>query len=117
MSHGTRLALFLDIFFPYFWFGVLWLIAFLLPLLSFSFLRCLLPAGFRFLTGFRLVSYRGVGVGCEAPRLRSISPNFPDGFCTLLVFYASAYMVLQGGLVPWYPRFPSIVGEALFLRR
>ena len=42
----------------------------LLPaLLSFSFLRCLLPVGCRFLTDFRLASHRGVGVGCEAPRL------------------------------------------------
>ena len=46
-------------------------------LLSFSFLRCLLPVGSRILPGFCLASYRGVGVGCEAPNLRSISPNFP----------------------------------------
>ena len=86
-------------------------------LLSFSnsCLRGLLPVGCRFLTGFRLESCRGVGVGCGARHLRSISPIFPDGFCTLLIFYASAYYtVLQGGLVTWYPRFPSITEEALF---
>ena len=43
-------------------------------------------------------------------------PNFPDGFCTLLIFYASAHAVIQGGLVSRYTRFPSIVEEALFLR-
>ena len=68
-------------------------------LLSFSFFRCLLPVGCRFLTGFSLASYRGVGVGCEAPHLRSISPNFPGGFCALLIFYASESTGLQGGLV------------------
>ena len=40
---------------------------------------------------------------------------FPDGLRTLLIFYPSAYTVLLGGLVSWYPRFPSIE-EALFLR-
>ena len=77
----------------------------LLPaLVSFSFLRCMLPVGRCFLTGFRLASYRGVEVGCESPHLRSISPNFPDGFCILLLFYAST--TLQGGLVSWYPLSP-----------
>ena len=37
------------------------------------------------LPGFRLTSYRGVGGGCEAQYLRSISQNFLDGFCTLLI--------------------------------
>ena len=89
----------------------------LLPaLLPFSFLRCLPPVGCRFLTRFRVASYRSVGVSCEAPHLLSISPSFPDdGFCTLLIFYVSAYTVLQGGLVSWYRRSPSIiVEEALF---
>ena len=36
------------------------------------------------LTGFRLASYRSVGMGCGAPYLRSISQNFLDGFCTPL---------------------------------
>ena len=57
-----------------------------------------------------------MGGGCEAPHLRSISPSFPDGFCILLIFYAYAFTVLQGGLESWYPRYPSIVEEALFLR-
>ena len=68
-------------------------------LLSFSFLRCLLPAGCRFKTGFCLASYRGVGVGCEAAHLRSISSNFPDAFNALLIFYASTSTGLQGGFV------------------
>ena len=55
-------------------------------------------------------------MGCEAPHLQSISPNFPDGVSTLLIFYASAYTVLEGGIVSWYLRLPSIVEEALFLR-
>ena len=75
----------------------------LLPaLLPFSFLRCLLPVGCRFLPGFCLASYRGAGVECEAPHLRSISPNFPDGFCALLIFYVCASTGLHGGLVSWY---------------
>ena len=61
------------------------------------------------LTGFCLASYRGGGVGCEAPHLRSISPNFPDGFCALLIFYASAYTGLQGGLVSWDPLSPLVL--------
>ena len=36
------------------------------------------------LTGFRLAGYRGVGVGCEAPYLRSIFQKFLDEFFTLL---------------------------------
>ena len=58
-----------------------------------------------------LVSYRGVGVGYQAPHLRSISPNFPGGFCAFMIFYASASMGLQGGLVSWY------LLSLLFLRR
>ena len=54
-------------------------------------------------------------MGCEAPHLRSISPNFPDGFCALLIFYASSSTDLQGGLVSWYPLSPLLVEEALFL--
>ena len=57
-----------------------------------------------------------MGVGCEAPHLRSIYPNFPDGFCTLLIFYASSSTVFQGGLVSLYPLSPLFVKEALFLR-
>ena len=71
------------------------------------------------LAGFRLESYRGVEVGCEAPYLRYVSQNFLDGFCTLLIFrYASAHTALQGGLVPWYlwcPRFPLCSREGVFL--
>ena len=37
------------------------------------------------LSGFRLASYRGVGVGCEAPYLRYISQKNLDGLCTLLL--------------------------------
>ena len=55
-------------------------------------------------------------MGCEAPHLRSIPPNFPGGFCTFLVFYASASTVHQGGLVSWYPLPPLFVEEALFLQ-
>ena len=35
--------------------------------------------------GFRLASYRSVGVSCEAPYLRSISQIFLDGFSPLLI--------------------------------
>ena len=47
----------------------------------------LLPTSYRmhFFIGFRLASYRGVGVGCEAPSLRSFYHNFLDNFCTLLI--------------------------------
>ena len=45
-------------------------------------------------------------MGCEAPHLRSISP---DGFCALLIFYASASTGLQGGLVSWYPLSPLLL--------
>ena len=55
-------------------------------------------------------------MGCEAPHLRSISPNFPDGFYTLLIFYASASTVLQGGLVSWYLLSPLFVQKVVFLR-
>ena len=41
-------------------------------------------------------------MGCEAPHLPSIYPNFPDGLCALPIFYASASTGLQGGLVSWY---------------
>ena len=86
-------------------------------LLSFSFLRRLLPVGCRFLTCFCLASYRGVGVGCEAPHLRSISsPNFPHGFCALLILYASASTGFQKWDYVMVSPFPSIVEEALFLR-
>ena len=82
----------------------------LLPaLLSFSFLQRLLPVGCRVLTGFCLASYRGVGVGCEAPLLRSISPIFSDGFCAPQIFYSSASTGLQGGLVSWYPLSPLLL--------
>ena len=86
-------------------------------LLSFSFFRWLLPVGCRFLTGFCLVSYRGVGVGCEAPHLRSISPNFPDGFWALLSFYASASTGLQGGLVSWYHLSPLLLRRRYYSRK
>ena len=48
-------------------------------------------------------------MGCEAPHLRSISPNFPDGFCALLIFCACASTGLQGGLVSWYPLSPLLL--------
>ena len=67
----------------------------LADLLSCSFLRCLLSVGCRLLTGFRLASYRGVAMGCKAPHLRSICPKFPDGFCTLLMFYMHLHMHLH----------------------
>ena len=90
----------------------------LLPaLLSFSFLRCLLPVGCGFLTGFCLASYRGVGVGCEAPHLRSVSPKFLDGFCALLISYASASIYgPSGGLVSCYPLSPLLLRRRYSLR-
>ena len=48
-------------------------------------------------------------MGCEAPHLRSISPNFPDGLCALLIYYASASTGLQGGLVSCYPLSPLVL--------
>ena len=48
-------------------------------------------------------------MGCEAPHLRPVSSNFPDGFCALLIFYASASMDLQGGLVSWDPLSPLLL--------
>ena len=54
------------------------------------------------LTGFRLAIIEVWEGVCEVPYLRSISPNFPDGFSAFLIFYASAYTALQGGLVLWY---------------
>ena len=48
-------------------------------------------------------------MGCEALNLRSISPNFPDGFCALLIFNASAYTGLRGGLVSWYTISPLLL--------
>ena len=71
--------------------------------------RPLLPVDLRFLADSCLASYIGVGVGCEAPHLRSISPIFLDGFCALLIFYASASTGLQGGLVSWYPLPPLLL--------
>ena len=61
-------------------------------------------------------SYRGVGLGCEAPHLRSVSPKFPDGFCALLIFYASASTGLQWWACVMVSPFPSIVEGALFLQ-
>ena len=101
--------------FSYFWF-VFWLVSFCQRYFRFFF-RCLLPAGCRFLTGLCLASYRGVGVGCEAPHLRSISPKFPHGFCALLISYASASIYEPpGSACVMVSPFPSIVEEALFLR-
>ena len=54
---------------------------------------CFPYIGCRFITGFRLAIYRGVGVGCEAQYLRSLSPNFPDGFCTLLIYLCICILV------------------------
>ena len=48
-------------------------------------------------------------MGCEAPHLPSIYPNFPDGLCALPIFYASASTGLQGGLVSWYPLSPLLL--------
>ena len=78
-------------------------------ILLFSFVRCLLSVCCRFLTDFCLASCRRVGVGCEAPQLLSISPSLPDGFCALLIFYASASTGLQGGLVSWYSLSPLLL--------
>lgn len=47
-------------------------------------------------------------MGCETLHLRSIV-RILNGCCILLVLYASASMALQGGLVSWYPRFPSLL--------
>ena len=55
-----------------------------------------------------------MGVGCEAPHIRPISPIFPGVFRTLLIFYASPYAALQGGLVSGIP-VSSLGEEALFL--
>ena len=86
-------------------------------LLSFSFLRCLLPAGCSFLTGFCLASSRGVGAGCEGPHLQSVSSNFLDGIRTLLFFFASASIYGPSGWAcGMVSRFSSVVEEALFLR-
>ena len=74
-AHDTHFALFLVRCFPYFGF-ILRLLLPLPALLSFVFLRYLLSVACKFITGFRFASYRGVGVGCEAPHLRSISPKF-----------------------------------------
>ena len=94
---------FLIICFCYFWF-VFWLVAFCQRYYRLVFFDvCFL------LAGFCLASYRGVGVGCETPHLRSISPNFPYVFCALLIFYASASTGLQGGLVSWYPLPPLLL--------
>ena len=94
---------FLVICFCYFWF-VFWLVAFCQRYYRLVFFDvCFL------LAGFCLASYRGVGVGCETPHLRSISPNFPYVFCALLIFYASASTGLQGGLVSWYPLSPLLL--------
>ena len=115
-AHDTHFALFLVRCFPYFGF-ILRLLLPLPALLSFVFLRYLLSVACKFITGFRFASYRGVGVGCEAPHLRSISPNFagrilfrPKFLCICI------YSAFQGGLVSWYPRFSSIVEDAFFLR-
>ena len=53
-------------------------------------------------------------MGCEVPRFRSIPPNFPDGFCTLLIsmHLPQISTVLQGWLVSWYPLSPLFVEEA-----
>ena len=87
----------------------------------FFFFRRLFPVGCRFLAGFRLASYTGVGMGCEAPRLRSILRIFefsgwilyPSDFLCICILYGPSYQVR---LVSWYPRFPCIVVEAIIPR-
>ena len=49
---------------------------------------------------------RGVGVGCEVPHLRPVIRILQIVFVNAWVFYESAYTVLQGGLVLWYPLSP-----------
>ena len=88
----------------------------LLPaLLSFSFLRHLLPVGCRFFTVFCLASFRGMGEWVVKPRifdLLRVSGCIlypPDFLCTCI--YG-----LSGWACVMVSPFPYIVEDALFLR-
>ena len=56
-------------------------------------------------------------MGCQALHLRSISPNFPDGFVPCWFSpHLHLSTVLQGRLVSWYSLSHIFLEEPLFLR-
>ena len=60
--------------------------------IDFIFLCCLLSICRRFLTGFSPCKLSRCGSGLWSAAFSINSPNFPDGFCTLLISYAWWYM-------------------------
>ena len=99
--------------FSYLWF-VCWLVVFFARFITIYqvvfFDICFLYKGCTFLTGVRLASYSLEVL--EWVVKRSIFDPFLQifrGFCTLLIFYASASTGLQGGLVSWYPFSPLLL--------
>ena len=114
LAHGTPFSIFLVLWFQYLGF-LLWLVAFCQRYYYLVFFDVCFPQVQVF---YRLSPWgcRGVGVGREAPHLRSIASKFALVYFVLSFLFICIYGPSWWAGVMVSPFAPSIVEEALFLR-